>query len=351
MSARDLIHPTLYRRLVLVGGRWAIRATYYTGLLHALARISRPKHRGLLILMYHSIGASPLLHPGLRVSEKNFAGQLDYLRRRYRILSLERAAAMIERGEPLPDNAVALTFDDGFRDNYESAFPLLRERGLPATIFVATEPLMKKKSLWPYRLISWFEDCRASRLEFSPGELPGMGRTVFDLTTRRGRGRAGRAVEAALWLAGLPERERLLGQVAEKLGVAPESDPFDDLPMLAWEQVREMADAGIEIGSHTTTHPALSGLSREEAMRELAESKKLLEAKLGRTVNSFAYPFGGPQHFTDESRRLVGEAGYAAACTTIRGINRENADPLALLRVGVQDDPPAIFAFKLSCVF
>jgi peptidoglycan/xylan/chitin deacetylase (PgdA/CDA1 family) len=332
--------------LFKVAGRRALQASYRAGLLGAL---SFPrKHRGLIILMYHSVGDSALLHRGLRVSAANFEAHLEYLSRNLAIIPLARAVDCLRRGQPMPESTVALTFDDGFRDNYETALPLLKKYRCPATVFVATDPLARRASLWPYKLMFWMSRSAALRLEFFSGELPGVGRVAFDLGTARRRRRAATAVERFFWKLARAERERLLGIVAKKLNVAPESDPFDELPMLGWDQLRAMADAGIEIGSHTVSHPSLAGIARDEASRELGESKRLLEKELGRPVRFFAYPFGGRKHLNAASERLVREAGYEAACTTIHGVNRSGADPFRLLRMGVEDDPPEIFAFKLS---
>jgi peptidoglycan/xylan/chitin deacetylase (PgdA/CDA1 family) len=335
------------QRWIKAALRLALRASYASGALGALKRLGPANHRGLLILMYHSIGGSDLLHRGLRVSEKNFARQLEYLTRHFQIVPLVPAVKLMRRGEPVPEGAVALTFDDGFRDNYETALPLLKKYRCPATVFVATEPLTRRTSLWPYKLMYRVLRSQARRLEFSPGELPGIAPAVFDLETKRQRRGALNVIERMLWDVSRAERERLLGVIAEKLGMAPDSDPFDELPMLTWDQLREMAEAGIEIGSHTVSHPVLSALGREEALGELLDSKKLLAAELGRPVKVFAYPFGRPQHFTAESERLVRQAGYEAACTTVRGVNRSDTNPLRLLRIGVDDDPVEIFAFKL----
>jgi peptidoglycan/xylan/chitin deacetylase (PgdA/CDA1 family) len=92
----------------------------------------------------------------------------------------------------------------------------------------------------------------------------------------------------------------------------------------------------------------LSSLSREEILEELAASKAALEERLGRPVNLFAYPFGALEHFDGITERLVEDSGYKAAFTTLRGINEAGGNPWALKRVGIQDDPPALFAFKLS---
>jgi peptidoglycan/xylan/chitin deacetylase (PgdA/CDA1 family) len=134
------------------------------------------------------------------------------------------------------------------------------------------------------------------------------------------------------------------------LGFVPGDASSAGPAMLTWAELREMSDAGVTIGSHTVSHPSLSALGRSEALGELVESKARLERELGRPVRFFAYPFGEFEHFNAKIQSLVGAAGYAAACTAVRGTNGPGTDRLALFRVGVLDDPPAVFAFKLAGV-
>lgn len=342
-----LLSPAEIRNLFFAARRYAIRAIYYTGFLHLLYRFPPRSRPGLLILMYHSVGKPNFLGPALRVSAENFSAQIDYLLRYFQIVPLESAVETLRRGAALPKNAVALTFDDGFRDNYETAFPILKERRCPATIFVAADPVLHKRSLWTYKVLFWIENSRVERLEFTPDEFARSSPTIFDLTTRRRRRRASSAILSWLCRVAPARRTRLLEEIAEKLDLGHDADPYDQLPMLTDEQLREMAEAGITIGSHTVTHPALPALSRDDALRELTESKALLESEIGRPVSLFAYPFGEFEHFNAEIQALVGAAGYKAACTTIRGVNQTETNPLSLLRIGVHDDPPEVFAFKL----
>ena len=345
---RSFMRRFKIRKWLYAARPWALKAGYYSGLLRARRVLGSGKVPGLLVLMYHSIGSSDLLRPHLAVSEKNFAGQLEHLRRHFKIVSLESAVGMLQREEPLPENAAALTFDDGFRDNYEAAFPLLRKLGLPATIFVSTAPLLDRTTLWPYKLIFWLWNSGPDRLEFGRGEWHPTNPAVFDMGTRRRRRRAVYLMEAELQCVAPAERERRLVLIAKKLGFEHADDPFDSFPMLAPDELREMAGAGVEIGSHTVTHPALPALDSTAALDELTRSKTVLESALGRPVRFFAYPFGKEEHFNPEIETLVRRAGYQAACTAIRGVNLRGTDPFRLLRLGVKDDPPEIFAYKLS---
>lgn len=332
------------RRALGTARRGALKAGYYSGVLWAARRLTRIKKSGLLILLYHSIGRPAELDPYLSVSEKHFAGQLEYLARHYEVMSLAHAVALIERGESLPKTAAAITFDDGYRDNYDKALPLLERHGCTATFFVSTAPLSDRRPLWPNELFLWFAETRAARLELPAAALHGD-RSTFELASARQRKAAFRSVEALLFRVGNAERERLIGEIAERLGV---SRAADRPAMLTWAQVKKMAAAGMTIGSHTATHPVLSTLTAEETMKELTASKAALEQELGRPVTLFAYPFGGPADFNRETQALVRKAGYTAACSTILGVNESGANRLALKRVGVHDDPPGLFAFRLS---
>jgi peptidoglycan/xylan/chitin deacetylase (PgdA/CDA1 family) len=327
--------------------RLALKAAYYTGALHAYGVAKRGKIPGIAILMYHSIGGSDLLGPGIAVSEKNFAGQLEYLARSFDIVPLDSAVAMLRGGAPTPNNTIAITFDDGFRDNYEAAFPLLKKYGAPAAVFVATQPLTDGISLWPYRLRFLFKQTQARELRLNLPDTA-LGRAAIDLTSKRKRRHAVDALEPTLIAAAPSERERVLAEIAHCLNVEADSDPAEEAPTLTTEQLKTMSDAGIEIGSHTVTHPALSSLSRTDAAEELTASKKTLESILNRRVRFLAYPFGGPQHFNREVEELAQAAGYDAALSTVRGVNAGGVDRFAVKRLGVFDDPPAIFAFKLS---
>ena len=301
---------------------------------------------GLLILTYHGIGKPKWMEPSLYTSEGHFEKQLNYLARHYRMLPLEGAIELMGRGDPLPDKSVALTFDDGYRDNYEKAFPILKGYGCSATIFVATEPLETGKSLWPNRLYYWCLTTKASELRF---HLQGLEEDpkVFKLRTARQRKSAFYGIKSLVIRVDSRRRDALLSEIAGALGFEADKDPFNEAAMLTWAQLREMAKDGISIGSHTMTHPVLTTLCPEDAARELTQSKALLESKLQRPITVFAYPFGEPAHFSPEIQAMVKKAGYSAACSAIEGINFPGVDRFALARIHIRDEPASMFALRL----
>jgi peptidoglycan/xylan/chitin deacetylase (PgdA/CDA1 family) len=117
--------------------------------------------------------------------------------------------------------------------------------------------------------------------------------------------------------------------------------------MLSWAAARELAREGVSFGSHTMTHPRLAGLAPEERAWELEESRRRLEAVLGPQVSVLAYPFGKIGDLDEETRRAARAAGYRAAYTALPGPDPSNADPFALRRVKVRDEPVWRFAIRL----
>jgi peptidoglycan/xylan/chitin deacetylase (PgdA/CDA1 family) len=213
------------------------------------------------VLCYHSVSTEPRT---VSATPEVFAQHLQWLRAHCEIVPFTHVAdaARPQRpGRPV----VAITFDDGYGDNYEYAFPLLRRHGVRATFFVT---------------------------------------------------------------AGLLEKDP---QVMTRFR--------QDLPPLEWDQVREMRRAGMDVGTHTYSHPNLSRLDRAAVEDELRRSKLIVEERLGDAVTAMAYPFGIPRrHFTRETMAIASAVGYRyAAAITFRAV-RPSPCPLAIPRLPV---PPA----------
>jgi peptidoglycan/xylan/chitin deacetylase (PgdA/CDA1 family) len=224
---------------------------------------------------------------------------------------------------------VSLTFDDGYRDNYSEAFPALRARGLPATVFVTAGHLDSGAPFWWDRLAGAVRAAPARDYSLDLGRGPETVRLDDDSSRRRLIDQASARVkmiphtQACAWLAAL---------VAELGG-----EPAEDRSVLTWDEAREMAAAGIEIGSHTLDHPILSRLDPAEAVRQVVISRRVIEERIGRPVRFFAYPNGTPADFTPVVERAVRAAGYEAALTTIDGRPRISSDLFRLERVAVSN--------------
>lgn len=230
----------------------------------------------------------------LHLPVSTFRQVCQHLSARYHVMPLAEMARRLRAGEGLPPRAVALSFDDGYASNYELAFPILRELGLPATIFLATGFLDGTDPLW-------FQQVDLALCAGIP--LPG-------------------ATSLREWLAELktlPEEVMRLRVENLLKGVTLPTAPKVTRP-LTWNQVREMRDSGlIDFGGHTHAHPILARCSVEKQRHEIITCRDRILAELGQPPRAFAIPNGGPGDFTPETLSLLNEAGFESAWTMISG--------------------------------
>jgi peptidoglycan/xylan/chitin deacetylase (PgdA/CDA1 family) len=260
-----------------------------------------------------------------------FAEQLEYLRSHYSIVPLSELARRFAEGAPPPRAAAAITIDDGYRDAYEIAFPLLKKYGAPATLFVVTDFLDGKAWLWADKLRHIAFGLPSGRFEIA---LPGRTLQV-EVGDRASRLRAADRVNSEL--KKLPEeiKAEALEGVAAQLGVRLPGLPPEEFAPITWEQAREMDAAGVEIGSHTVTHPILTRVRPDRLAFELSASRARLRDALGRDADLFCYPNGD---YDAAVRDAVIRAGYRAAVTTDAGLNSAGDCAFTLKRVHTERD-------------
>jgi peptidoglycan/xylan/chitin deacetylase (PgdA/CDA1 family) len=279
----------------------AAAALRRTGLGAALRRVGA--WRGLLVLTYHRIGdprSSPLDHHLFSATVEEFERQVAHLARDCEVIGLDDAPAALRarRGR-----RVLVTFDDGYRDNFELAFPVLRAAGLPAAFFLTTGFLDRPRLSW-WDELAWMgagpDAVEAyKRLRASDGEA------FLDRTGERtGRGRAGADAAEAVWMT--------------------------------WDMAREMRASGMAFGGHTVDHPVLARLPAELQEREIRGCADRLADELGIAMQAFSYPVGSPDAFDETTTALVREAGCDLAFASAGGYARAaDADPLAIPRMTV----------------
>jgi peptidoglycan/xylan/chitin deacetylase (PgdA/CDA1 family) len=309
-----------------------------------LGRHRWPARRGeLLILTYHRIlpPDDPRYaeeQPGMVVHPETFRIHLKVVKDYFEPVSLSDWLDRAATGRPLPRRACALTLDDGWRDNYEYAYPHLREEGFPATIFLVSDYLSTSRSFWPERLTRLV---RALAGQNHPPEdggselawLCALGVTAASLPGLIDRERLDTVVVAAKRLSDVELNARLDRGFA-KLGL---QEKYRDI--LRWKEVHEMLASGlVDFGSHTRAHIRMHpGLDSEQAMEQIRGSREAIESRLGSPVKLFCYPNGD---MTEDAERLV-RAHYQGACTTEAGWNRAPADPYRLRRIGLHQDMSA----------
>jgi peptidoglycan/xylan/chitin deacetylase (PgdA/CDA1 family) len=305
----------------------------YTGVLRACAWSNR---RRLTILTYHGVlprtnRCDPYLLRNV-VDCDAFEWQMRYLARHCHVLSLSDACRLLAEGAPLPDRAVVVTFDDGFRNNGTYAFPILQKYRVPAAIFLTADYIGSVgRQLWTERVAWLVSSASGTSLRVALGER------VLELQTGTAAAReaSARSLLAALKGVALEERDRIVSRLEAELGAADVSPDRDRYEFLDWGEVRRMAAAGIEFGSHTVHHPILSSLDEEARWREIADSKRLIEGQLGRPCRLFSYPNGSEADFDSRDQRNLQRAGYVCALSQIPGFNDASTDRYALRRINI----------------
>jgi peptidoglycan/xylan/chitin deacetylase (PgdA/CDA1 family) len=334
--ASGIYHTGLLAALQRVALNWELRST--AGGLR-WPRTAEPRY---VILCYHRVGVEgvPLYS---RLEPLVFEAQMRHLRRHYRVLSLADMLSEIERPtSSVP--TVAVTFDDGYRDVFDHAFPVLRKYEIPATVFAVTEAIETGSAPWYDRIFLALATYPESALTI---ELDAL--TEFSLQSFDARLAATDCI--VRWLREQTDcrRREFCADFKRRLPI-----PEQRLQgrMLTWEQLRIMQDHGVVCGSHTITHPVLSRLDRESLLRELRDSRLLLEKHLGRPVTDFAFPFGKPGDCTGVTDADLASCGYCSAATAVPGTNRSGVNPYTLHRVSLGEQPHlALFAYQLNDLF
>lgn len=307
----------------------------------SLARVSlgypRASAGSINIIAYHRVVADIRKAEqeaiyGIVISTDTFRRHCEILKRTCEIVSLEKAARMLASGRTGTRPAAVLTFDDGYVDFYEEAYPVLAEMQLPATMFLPTAFIGTKKPLAHdriYWLVRQMMNCSV-RMTAALKRI-GLGTDVvyqFD--------RFASPLKKTDLLVYLPNtlRERIIHELECDLGVDFEEYPRE-YGLLDWEMVREMAANNIDFGSHSANHVILPLEDHGVASKELAESKEKLEGELGKRITSIAYPNGV---YSAAVKQLSSEAGYEIAVTTANRINRAGDDPLELGRTSLCEE-------------
>jgi peptidoglycan/xylan/chitin deacetylase (PgdA/CDA1 family) len=279
----------------------------------------------LRVLTYHRVAPAndPSLCPGLfSITPEGLEHQLRNVASRYATVSLDDVLACQRGGAVLPKGALLITFDDGYRDFEQHAWPVLRRLGLPAVLFVPTAyPDAPDRAFWWDRLHAGLMQPGASNpLATSVGSFP--------VATPAERMQALKQLKGFVKRLPAERAASLVDEVCDRLDA-----PAPAGRVLGWDALRQLANAGLAVCAHTRTHPQLDRVSRETAREEIRGSIADLKRELGSSPPAFAYPDG---RLRDDVVEVLEEEGVELAFTTQRGVNEFPARaPLRLERIPI----------------
>ncbi|KAA3628681.1 MAG: hypothetical protein DWQ09_07525 [Proteobacteria bacterium] len=347
-----LWHEHLRRSLKLL----LISGLQYSGLLDRRRREAMRDHA--LILMYHrvtpkGVGVPDYSPNGMSVRPDEFRMHMKFLKQHYNVVPLSRIAAAVRGEQSFLSTMCAVTFDDGWRDVYQYAFPIMKEQSIPTTIYLATGFIDG---------LPWFWEERAKYLLALLNKRARIAsfETSFRTATSADLSRFGLERILTLKPSHLPgfllEKGRKMKQweTSRKTAMMDMLESVNrdllldtDRPFMNWDEVREMAQAGITFENHTVSHEILSELTPSEAERTIQSAATRISQVLGHTPTHVAYPYG---KYDERIRSQMRHLGASSATTTRSGLVGHTSDPYALNRVNICSEiagPKPLFSFLI----
>ncbi len=282
--------------------------------------------RRAAVLMYHRVmpterAARDAVEEAMFVTPETFAHHCQWLAETFNVLPLSEIERRMSEGRPLPQRACAITFDDGWSDNLEFAVPELERRGLPATIFVVADRVGTDGAFWPDevgRRMAGLEAAATRRVLDAFALAPGAEPTALVLE----------------YLKRVPEAQR--DAALDTLRAhTPEPRSNATRELMDWDELDRVAQAGLEIESHGSSHAILTGLDDAALADELTRARDTLRDHGHGSGRTLAYPSGA---FDARVVAAARDAGYRAAVTTAPGLVAPAGDPLCWPRIGLHED-------------
>jgi len=299
------------------------------GMLGGFDLLRRIRRDSALILMYHGVidthGDRGLLTNVTQVDTESFAWQIRFLRNHYEVVELSKLVQRIRNGESVSGLA-AITFDDGYLSVFENAAPILREHGLPATVFLITGLVGKQE-------MTWYDKVEAYLRNTSLSEIA-VGGVDYHLDGERET--AIRAVMRRLKTVDLESRDRLIADLVSNAGeLGPTlAKPYS---LMGWAEVERLRKQGFSFGVHSHSHPHLTKVPPQNLHLEIDAPAKVISDRLDVPINTlvFCYPDGD---WDDRVRDRVRATGMLGAMAVKNDLTPPDSDPFALPRVSVSRD-------------
>jgi len=326
---------------------------FYSRVLHLLIMLcnrSKKKHNAA-VLVYHRIveeESTDFLYksPSVHHDIKDFKREMSFISKCFKIVSMDELGEDLKKGRDFESPSIAITFDDGYRDNYRLAYPILREYGLAATIYLITSLIGTNKRTWPDEIEYALLNSSLKSFTFAPL----FGEEIIEISALEGRREANVRIAEALKRVCNKERLELLDRLYDILKPNGNTEKNLERRMLNWQEIGEMSNDNITFAAHTVSHPILTQVSLEDAKWEIRSLKDRIEEKTGKKIRHFAFPNGMAEDFTEELKTFCKEVGFETIATAEYGILDSRSDPFFMRRI-MPDTPIHFFAGELAKVF
>jgi len=304
--------------------------------LNYLAR--RKNANSVLILTYHLV--LPYSDNFKRFDYRNvvstdaFDQQIKFLRNNYDVISMDEAVRLLSRKWQKGNYAV-ITFDDGFKNNYLHAFPVLKNNGVSAAFYVCTDFIDEQKVLWTEQITALLTFTKREKIRLILNKP-----VTFHLRGLQDVEWASIKIRRYLKVKPAEEKNRVLSQLLDQCSDVTDiiNEDAGRYAFMNWSELNEMAEHNMIIGAHTHTHVLLNMVDAATSLKEMKTSKKILEEKLQRPCIHFSYPNGARENFTNEHIKQLKQSGYRSAATQISGFNTPGTDVYQLKRINITRD-------------
>lgn len=321
---------------------------YYSGILNLALKflINKKTNLPIILLIYHKIteDINSEINDNLTINHplENFSREMEFLKKWCNIVSLDEALDILKSKRASEKPTIAITFDDGFEDNYRLAFPILKKLNIPATIFLTAGLIGTDHLPWVDRIGESIFHSQQKKLCLNPF----FKNTVFSLETVNDKRDSFNKITTQLKEINYSDSVKSVDEIIRQVGEPSNTGKR----MLNWHEAREMSENNIAFGAHTMTHPILSKMPTDLAKRQINDSKTTIEEKAGIAVKHFAFPNGRTEDFSEELKQYCKEIGFESVSTAIYGSNPLNTDTYSLKRISPGKNMP-IFAVDLIRAF
>lgn len=301
---------------------------YYTGMIKAYLWIRRLLGKSIVkVLAYHNISDDYPTYLGISQTIRHFENQVMFAKENYHIVSLQEAVELLKKKKRFK-NAIALTFDDCYKEFYTNIFPLMQKYNIPATFFLTVGPIQTGIPLLADLLVFGISNTEKLLLDLTP-----FGLKKYLLNTPFQKEEAIYEINEHLKNVGIQKSQDLIKEIYCRLGLS-----FEDVKkmniILNWQDIDRMRNTQICFGSHTINHPNLVAIPLKKASEEIKKSKEIIEEKIGSKISFFAYPYGGRKDINNDIINLARSVGFLGA-VTLNKISSNNFNPFLLPRSAI----------------